>query len=88
MVLRQLNKKNIEFTWNATYEQEFRQAKLQVANAATFQYFDPAKPIVLECDASGNGVRGSLLQDDQCIIFVSQVLTDAQKGIQTSKGNC
>ena len=79
MVLRQLNKKNVEFTWNATYERVFRQAKLQVANAVTLQYFNPAKPIVLECDASGNGVGGSLLQDGQPIIFVSQALTDAQK---------
>ena len=88
MVLRQINKKNVEFTWNATYERAFRQAKLQVANAATLLYFDPAKPIVLEWDASGNGVGGSLLQDGQPIIFVSQVLTNAQKGIQTLKGNC
>ena len=57
MVLRQLNKKNVEFTWNSTYERAFRQAKLQVANAATLQYLDPAKPILLECDASGNGSR-------------------------------
>ena len=45
----------------------------------TLQHFDPAKPIVLECDASGNGVGGSLLQDGQPIVFVSQVLTDTQK---------
>ena len=70
MVLRQLNKKNVEFTWNSTYERAFRQGKLQVANAVTLQYFDPVKPIVLECEASGNGVGGSLLQDGQPIVFV------------------
>ena len=36
MALRQLNKKNVEFTWNSTYERAFRQAKLQVANAVNF----------------------------------------------------
>ena len=57
----------------------FRQAKLHVANAVTLQYFNPMKPIVLECDASGNGVGGTLLQDGQPIVFVSQALTDTQK---------
>ena len=50
-----------------------------MANAVTLQYFDPMKPIVLECDASGNGVSGTLLQDGQPIVFVSQALTETQK---------
>ena len=37
------------------------------------------KPIVLECDASGNGVGGTLLQDGQLTVFVSQALTETQK---------
>ena len=86
--LRQLNKKNVEFVWNPTYEKAFRQAKLHVANAVTLQYFDPGQPIVLECDTSGNGVSGTLLQNGQPVIFTSQALTDTQKhGTQISKGN-
>ena len=77
--LRQLNKKSVEFAWNSTYERAFRQAKLHVVNAVTLQYFDPGQPIVLECDASGNGVGGTLLQNGQPIIFISQALTDTQK---------
>ena len=48
-------------------------------NAVTLQYFDPGQSIVLKCDASGNGVRGTLLQNGQPIIFISQALTDTQK---------
>ena len=77
--LRQLNKKGTEFVWNSSYEKSFTQAKLHVANAVTLQYFNPLQPIVLECDASGNGVGGSLLQNGQPIVFISQALTDAQK---------
>ena len=77
--LRQLNKKSVKFVWNPTYEKAFRQAKLHVTNAVTLQYFDPGQPIVLECDASGNGVRGTLLQNGQPIIFILQALTDTQK---------
>ena len=77
--LRQLNKKSVEFTWNPTYDRAFRQAKLHVANAAMLKYFDPLKPIVLECDVSGTGIGGMLLQDGQPVTFVSQALTDTQR---------
>ena len=70
--LRQLNKKKVDFAWNPTYEKAFKLAKLHVANAVTLHYFDPEKHIVLECDASGNGVGGTLLQDGQPVIFISQ----------------
>ena len=77
--LRQLKKKSVKFVWNPTYEKAFRQGKLHVANAMTLQYFDPGQPIVLECDTSGNGVRGTLLQNGQPIIFILQAVTDTQK---------
>ena len=77
--LRELNKKNIYFQWNATYGKAFRQAKLHVANAVTLKYFDPQAPIVIECDASGVGVGGVLLQHGQPVTFISQALTETQK---------
>ena len=33
VTLRELNKKNVEFTWNSSYEKSFRKAKFHVANA-------------------------------------------------------
>ena len=77
--LHELNKKNTEFTWNATYDKAFKQAKLHVANAVTFKYFDPQAPIVIECDASGLGVGGVLLQNGQPVTFISQALTETQE---------
>ena len=77
--LHELNKKNMDFTWNATYDKVFRQAKLHVANAVTLKYFQPDKPIVIKCDASGVGVRGVLLQEGHPVTFISQALTDTQK---------
>ena len=78
-MLRQLNKKRTEFTWNPTYERAFRKAKLHITNAVTLKYFDPAKSIILECDASGTGIGGTLIQDGHPITFVSQALTETQK---------
>ena len=53
--LRELNRKNVDFTWNATYgyDRAFRQAKLHIANAVTLKYFNPQGPIIIECDTSG-----------------------------------
>ena len=75
--LRELNRKNVDFTWNATYDKAFRQAKLHVANAVTLKYFKPQTPIVIECDASGVG--GVLLQNSHPVTFISQALTDTQQ---------
>ena len=77
--LRELNKKNVDFQWNATYDRAFRQAKLHVANAVTLKYFEPQAPIVIKCDASGVGVGGVLLQHRQPVTFISQALTETQK---------
>ena len=78
-ILRELNKKNVDFQWNATYDRAFRQAKLHVANAVTLKYFEPQAPIVIECDASGVGVGSVLLQHGQPVAFISQALTETQK---------
>ena len=50
-----------------------------MANAVTLHYFNPELPIVLKCDALGNGVGGTLLQNGQPVIFISQALTETQK---------
>ena len=50
-----------------------------MANAVTLRYFDPDKSITIECDASGTGIGGALIQDSQPILFISQALTDTQK---------
>ena len=78
-VLRQLNKINMDFTWNTTYEKAFRNAKLHVANAVTLKLFDPDQDIVIECDASGVGVGGTILQDGHPVTFINQALNSTQQ---------
>ena len=50
-----------------------------MANAVTLKYFDPQAPIVIQCDTSGVGVGGVLLQHGQPVTFISQALTETQK---------
>ena len=77
--LRQINKKNTNFVWNSVYEKAFRNAKLHVANTVMLKFFDPDKDIVIECDASGVSIGGTLLQDGHPITFISQALTSTQQ---------
>ena len=53
--------------------------KLHVANAATLKYFEPQTPVVIECDTSGVGIGGVLLQNGHPVTFISQALTETQK---------
>ena len=50
-----------------------------MANAVTLKFFDPDEEIVIECDASGVGIGGTLLQDGHPITFISQALTSTQQ---------
>ena len=79
--LRELNRKNVEFTWNLTcMRKHLNKCKTPCGKCSNMvQYFDQMKPIVLECDASGNGISGTLLQDGQPIVFVCQALPETQK---------
>ena len=77
--LRQLNKKNTDFVWNSVYERVFRNAKLHVANAVTLKFFDLDKDIVIQCDASGVGIGGTLLQGGHPVTFIIQALTSTQQ---------
>ena len=69
----------MNFQWNSAHDKAFRMAKLHVPHAATLRYFDPTKPIVIECDASGVCIGYVFLQDGQTVTFMSKALSETQK---------
>ncbi len=42
-------------------------------------YFDPKKPIYIECDASMNGVGAEIMQDGQPVAYASKTLTQTER---------
>ena len=52
----------------------FDDMKTTLLHAPSFEYFDPARDLVLQCDASESGVEAWLLQDDQSIVWDSSSL--------------
>ena len=84
--LRDLIKKNTEFTWTATHEAAFDKIKSAVAEAATLCYFNPEFKTKLQVDASKQGLGAVLIQTDpsqpekeRIVAFASKSLSEVEK---------
>ena len=96
--LRKLTSTKTEWTWNATYQKMFNKAKSILKEDEYIKFYDEMKPLYIETDASGVGLRAALLQTrsyiscsrDEApinsilrpIAFASKILTGAEKKIQ------
>ena len=57
--LRRLIQKDVEFQWGQTQEDAFRKIKEVATSEQSLAYYDVKKPIVLQCDASTQGLGAS-----------------------------
>ena len=62
--LQALIKKDSEFIWTVTHDRAFAEVKLAVSKDCLIQFYDPQKPLYIECDASKQGIGCVLLQPD------------------------
>ena len=76
--LRELPRKDANFTWNASYEATFQQVKQAVVSNTTLRYFDPSLPVTIQVNASQVGLGAALLQNNKAVAFASKALTDAE----------
>lgn len=77
--LRQLTKKEQPFVWNTTHDQAFIELKKLITQPPILKYYEPDKPLVLQCDASDYGLGAALIQEGKPIAFASRALTNAEK---------
>jgi hypothetical protein len=61
--LHELMKKGTTFTWDAAHQHVFDMLKDKLTHAPLLQFPNFNKTFELECDASGFGLGGVLLQD-------------------------
>ena len=73
--LRQLTRKENEFSWSEIHDKAFENIKELVSSPPLLKYYEPDKPLVLQCDASEKGLGASLLQDGKPIAYASRALT-------------
>jgi len=77
--LRCLLQKDVEFVWDEPQTRAFENVKGIITNAPVLGYYDPKEPLVLECDASQNGIGCSLWQQSRPIAYASKSLTASEK---------
>ncbi|KAH9293778.1 hypothetical protein KI387_041016, partial [Taxus chinensis] len=69
-----LQKKDRKFIWNDKCETTFKILKSQLTSAPILAVPDPNKNFTVVTDASGEGLGGVLLQNDQVIAYESRKL--------------
>ena len=73
--LNELTKKDVPFLWGTTQEEAFTVLKDKLTHAPLLQLPDFNKTFELECDASGIGLGGVLLQDGKPVAYFSEKLS-------------
>lgn len=73
--LNELTKKDVPFLWGTAQEEAFTVLKDKLTHAPLLQLPDFNKTFELECDASGIGLGGVLLQDGKPVAYFSEKLS-------------
>jgi transposase InsO family protein len=73
--LNELTKKGVPFSWGEAQENSFNILKDKLTHAPLLQLPDFNKTFELECDASGIGLGGVLLQDRKPVAYFSEKLS-------------
>ena len=77
--LHNLVKKDVPWNWSKSQQTAFEALKKAITDAPVLTYYDPKKELVLENDASQNGLGSAIFQDGKPIAYASRVLTDTEQ---------
>ncbi|XP_053154028.1 uncharacterized protein K02A2.6-like isoform X1 [Hemicordylus capensis] len=70
--LRNLLKKNVLFQWMPEHQKAFEVVKQQLCQAPLLQYFDVKKSVLVQADASKDGLGACLLQEGKPVTYASR----------------
>ena len=76
--LRDLLKENVDFAWNPLHSKAFEKVKSLISNLTTLAYYNRNETFVLHVDASINGLRAALFQNNRPIALASKAFTPAE----------
>ena len=75
--LNELTKKGVVFKWGAPQDEAFLELEKQLTQAPLLVWPDFTKTFEIECDASGIGIGGVLMQERKPIAYFSEKLSGA-----------
>ena len=81
--LRELLKKDNDWTWGPDQETAFKNVKRLLSTAPTLQHYNPNRPTKVSADACTHGIGGVLLQKDKDgwkpVFYSSRSLTETEQ---------
>lgn len=60
-----------EWMGDVVHKKTFAEMKRLLTQTLVLAYFDPSKILTIQCDASGQGLGATLLQDSQPLAYAS-----------------
>ena len=76
-------KKNVSFKWGIEQDEAFNLLKDKLSSAPLLSLPNFTKPFEIECDASGIGIGGVLMQEGKPIAFFNEKLSRASLNYRT-----
>ena len=77
--LTALTRKDIPWTWGPEHENAVDTVKSLISRNPILRHYDPDDDLVIQCDASKDGLGACLLQKGQPIMYASRMMTSAEQ---------
>jgi len=71
--------KDTVFNWGPEHDAAMNKVKTILSAAPVLAHFDPAQPLVVQCDASKDGLGAALLQQGHPLAYASRALTSSEQ---------